>query len=131
MSLKSRRNLHRGKAHRGLALVLLIFCFSDLVFVDIFTAQVCLDVSASVETKVPSLIARASQNDLDSMNASGEKDDDNECCVDEDCFCCSSNVIHGVLHELAKFNEPRQPADSNLSSLPLSLPEDPFHPPRL
>lgn len=132
MSLNSYQSLQRGKLHRGLALILLVFAFTDLVFIDIFTAQPCIEISSGVEAVSRELISNASLAEARtvSLGSPVEHDRDAESGADEDCFCCCSSVLHGVSHDLAQLNEPKQPADSMPNSLPLSLPNGLYHPPR-
>jgi hypothetical protein len=121
------------RLRRGVAIFLLAFAFFDLTVVDLFSPQLCGDerMSLSLTGPVDSTGEVAGELAASKTHDSQPDQDSHQSPIDEDCFCCCSRIIPGVLISVAALNGSPQPGNPAISSLPLSPPRDTFHPPRV
>jgi hypothetical protein len=134
MPLKLYQNLMKlGRLRRGIAIFLLAFAFFDLSIVDVFFPQLCGDEQVSSSSASPGEAPEKIANEKLSIRShdSQQTQDSSQSSIDEDCFCCCSHIIPGVIVNVADMNGAPQPHDPRIASLPSSPPHGAFHPPRL
>jgi len=122
-----------GRLRRGMVIFLLTFAFFDLTIVDMFFPQLCGDEQAAPSVAGP---VESTEDPADESAAIRDQDsqpsrDSHQLPIDEDCFCCCSHIIPSPYVNVAALNNPPQPGDPAVTSLPLAPPRGTFHPPRL
>jgi hypothetical protein len=132
-----RFNLMRpSRLRRGIVIFFLIFTGAELVFDDMLGPQLCCEARA--ESSVDSgnidasekLFAKGFSASV-SIESQSSRRRMEPTVLDDDCFCCCSNVIPGVSIIVAVMNDPPQPGALMTTPLPKAPPRNTFHPPRL
>lgn len=120
----------RSYLGRGVALFFILFTFADLLI-----PQLCKEEMGGRSLPVASPTSSPNDSDELSFSAASDRSEQEQSKSsehsDEDCFCCCSHIVPGSRFsvDLLELNSPvRNLADH---SLPTSLPNTPFHPPRL
>lgn len=116
--------------NRGVALFFILFTFADLLI-----PQLCRGELGGRSLPSASATSASKYSDKSSLSIPigqpQEEQSKNSEHSDEDCFCCCSHIVPGS-HFSVALVELKSPV-TNLAdhSLPTSLPNIPFHPPRL
>jgi len=125
-----------GRLRRGIVIFFLIFTGAELVFEDMLGPRACCGAGTEWSVAGDSIAAseRLSAKGLsapDSIESRSSRPHTQPTVIDDDCFCCCSNVIPGVSIIVAVLNDPPQPGALMTTPLPKAPPRDTFHPPRL
>lgn len=118
--------MKHGHLQRGLALLLLVLIFADLVF-----PQLCCEELKCPSSANTSVADASTERHAISITPCSEPEQHQESpAVEKGCFCCCAHILRSD----ALANVPAVKGQQTIpiiSSLPLSPPEETFHPPRL
>jgi|SRR5215510_8566791 len=118
--------IRRNPLFRGLAILLVIFPFVDLTVIDLGFPQLCGDNLMTMIT------SDSSQNESLSVTPTSDQDQESHSeCIEENCFCCSTQIVPGAPISVAALSAGSFVTEAHPASLPTTPPQSTFHPPRL
>jgi len=121
------QNVIRGNPFfRGVANLLVIFPFVDLTVIDLGFPQLCGDNLMTMRT-----IDSSQDASLSVTPASDQDQESHSECIEEDCFCCSAQIVPGAPMSVAALGARSFITEAHPASLPTTPPQSTFHPPRL